>query len=189
MTSFNQNQTTRYWKRFLETYQQDSEYADEDFALETCRLALQAVELGNFGIGCIIVNPNGRIVAKGHNQVFNPYFRSDRHGEMVVMENFEEHDQHVTSMKGYTLYTSLESCPMCMTRLITSGCETVLHVADDPNGGMVHLRNNLPPVWTELAKRQTFTKANCSAKLEKAAQEIFMLNAEDLNERLRKRSE
>ena len=121
------------------------------------------------------------------SQVFYPYFRSDRHGEMVVMNKIEENNRTSSGMKGYKLYSSLESCPMCMARLINSGCETIIHVADDPSGGMVHLKDNLPPLWIELAKAQSFVKAKCSSQLENAARFIFMLNAEDLNKRLRLR--
>ena len=183
-----QNATINDWQRILDSYPQNPDFIDDFFALETCKLALQAVESGNFGIGCIVVNPNGVIVAKGHNQVFYPYFRSDRHGEMVVMNKIEENNRTSNGMKGYKLYSSLESCPMCMARLINSGCETIIHVADDPSGGMVHLKHNLPPTWIELAKAQNFVKAKCSSQLEEAAQSIFMLNAKDLNERLRARS-
>jgi len=180
-----QNDNTMNLTRMLHSYQPNPGFVDDFYALETCKLALQAVESGNFGIGCIVVNPNGDIVARGHNQVFYPYFRSDRHGEMVVMDMIEENYKRNNGMKGYKLYTSLESCPMCMARLITSGCETIIHVADDPSGGMVHLKHNLPPMWIELAKAQKFAKARCSSQIEKAAQSIFMLNAEGLNERLR----
>jgi cytosine deaminase len=183
-----QDASVNDWKAFLASYRPNPDYADDVFALETCKLALQAVELGNFGIGCLVVNPKGEVVAKGHNQVFYPYFRSDRHGEMVVMETIEDTCRELNGMKGYTLYTSLESCPMCMARLITSGCETIIHVADDPLGGMVHLKDNLPPMWIELSKSQSFRKASCSTQLEAAAQQIFLLNAESLNERLRQRS-
>jgi len=84
-------------------------------------------------------------------------------------------------MAGYTLYTSLESCPMCLARLITSGVATVKYVAPDTQGGMVHLMGNLPPIWQELAKRQTFPQATCSPIVIQSAFEIFMMNADQLN--------
>lgn len=178
--SYSKN-TIKFWRDFLESYEHNSMLPDDFFALETCKLALEAVESGNFGVGSIIVDSNLQIVTRAYNQVLYPYFRSDRHAEMVAMEKFEDQYQKVNTMKGYTLYTSLESCPMCMTRLITSGCEKIIHVADDPSGGMVHLKNNLPSVWIELAKRQTFAKAICSEELKKAAQQILLINVEKLN--------
>lgn len=169
------------WRQKLQDYTPQDAHPDDDYVRQTCFLAIEAVEDGDFGIGCIMLGPNGKLVSAGHNELFNPYFRSDRHGEMVVMDRFEEANQQVTSMEGYTLYTSLESCPMCMARLITSGVETVLYAAADPTGGMVHLMNNLPPVWIQLAKRQTWGVANCAPYLAQAANEIFMINAAELN--------
>jgi tRNA(Arg) A34 adenosine deaminase TadA len=166
----------------VRTYEPNvADYPDDEWGMITLELAYEAVLLGNFGIGCVLVDPAGNMVASGHNEVFVPYFRSDRHGEMVVMDAFEEDNKSVTSMAGYTLYTSLESCPMCLARLITSGVATVKYLAPDAKGGMVHLMGNLPQIWQELAKRQTFPQANCSPLLIQAAFEIFMINADQLN--------
>ncbi|MDL5503021.1 MAG: nucleoside deaminase, partial [Candidatus Methanoperedens sp.] len=89
-------------------------------------LALKGVDSGNFGVGCILVDFHGNVVVQGHNEVFNPYFRSDRHAEMVVMDEFEDTHRDIPMIQGFTLYTSLESCPMCFVRLITSGVNKVL---------------------------------------------------------------
>ncbi len=177
------------WKQWLAGYQPDTtNYPDDALALECCKLALQAVASGNFGIGCILLDAGGKKVVEGHNQLFKPYFRSDAHGEMVVMDEFEEKNQQITSMKGYTLYTSLEPCPMCLARLITSGCQRVLYVAADRLGGIVHLSHSLPPVWLQLMNQrqppQVFAAAECSPVLRQASHDILMLNAEELNERL-----
>jgi len=178
-----------YWEKFLNSYKPDLSLPDDVFALETCKLALQAVKLGNFGVGSLIVDDRNQIIVHGHNEVLYPYFRSARHGEMVVMERFEEQFTHVQSMDSYIFYTSLEPCPMCMTRLITSGCKKIVHVANDPWGGMVHLQHHLPPIWKELAKRQQFVQAQCSQDLIDAAQNIFILNAEHLNQVLLNRGQ
>jgi cytosine deaminase len=135
----------------LRTYvANDPAYPDDEIAIACIGEAADAVNEGNFGIGCVILDAEKKIVARGHNQVFTPHFRSDAHGEMVVMNEFEEAHHEISSMRGYTLYTSLESCPMCIARLIMSGCENVLHIADDLTGGMVHLAGQLPPVWQSL---------------------------------------
>ena len=175
------------WKTWLNDYQCDDRYADGRYVWLACVLALKAVHTENFGVGCIFIDRDGNIVAWGHNEVFNPHFRSDRHAEMVVMDSFEDTDQGITSMEGYTLYTSLESCPMCLARLITSGINTVLYAAPDEGGGMVHKVNDLPPVWVELAGGRFFGQAKCSQDLVDAGNHIFLLNADELNKKLKSR--
>jgi hypothetical protein len=65
----------------------DPKYTDDSYAWLTCALALQGVATGNFGVGAILVDDGGnQILAQGHNEIFNPRFRSDRHAEMVVMD-------------------------------------------------------------------------------------------------------
>ena len=73
---------------------------------------------------------------------------------------------------------------MCLARLITSGVGTVKYVAPDPTGGMVHLMGNLPPVWQNLAERQSFPQAQVSPDMIQFANEIFLLNADELNTKL-----
>jgi tRNA(Arg) A34 adenosine deaminase TadA len=177
------------WRQQFREYTPQAAYPDDEYVKTTILLAIEAVNLGDFGIGCILLDGNGNQVAAGHNELFMPYFRSDRHGEMVVMDAWEKANPQATSMEGYKLYTSLESCPMCMARLISSGCQTVLYAAADPTGGMVHLINNLPSVWIGLAAppRQNWGAANCSPLLQQAATKVFMENAAELNQILENR--
>ena len=175
------------WKQRMGAYKLSDMYPDDGYAWLACVLALKAVDHGNFGVGCILVDGNGNVIIQGHNEVFSPYFRSDRHAEMVVIDKFEDTYQELPSPSGYTLYTSLESCPMCMSRLITSRIRKVYHVAPDMDGGMIHLRENLPEIWKSLANGQQFDQARCSPKLVEAAEEIFRINASVLNLRLKNR--
>ncbi len=168
------------WKNVLESYECAAQ-RDELNSWLTCVLALKAVSLGNFGVGSILVNGNQEIVAWGHNQVFKPNFASGQHAEMVVMDRFEESNTLITGMKALTLFTSLESCPMCLSRLITSRVGTVSHLAEDNNGGMVHKIADLPHVWQQLSMSQTFKHADCSQTMSEAALMIFLLNADELD--------
>lgn len=175
------------WKSWLMLYQFNDQYLSDGYAWLTSVLGLVAIDTGNFGVGAILVDGDGCVVCYAHNEVFNPYFRSDRHAEMAVMDKFENTHRDLTKPEGYSLYTSLESCPMCLSRLITSGIKTVLYVAPDVAGGMVHKMQDLPPVWIELAKRQIFTQAKCSDELLNAANQIFLLNVDELNTKLKTR--
>ena len=73
------------WKTWLTDYQFNSEYPDDGNIWLTCILALNGANSGNYGVGSILQNGDGSIVSWGHNEMFNPYFRSDLHAEMVVM--------------------------------------------------------------------------------------------------------
>lgn len=117
-----------------------------------------------------------RIVGVGQNQLFTqglltdpvPHVRSDRHGEMVAMDLLEDAiaslpDQEskfqVTFPKGVILFTQLESCGMCMSRLVSSSIEQVRNGAADYGGGFVHKACGYPPVFIGLMDMQIWTTA------------------------------
>ena len=172
---------------FLKGYQFNKSYTDDSKIWLTCVLSLKALSDGNFGIGALLTNNEGLILAYGHNEVFHPYFRSDRHAEMVVLNKFEKEYKRIHKTVTFNLYSSLEPCPMCLTRLITSGIGIVKYASSDPTGGMAHTPGNLPELWQQLAARRIFTTALCSTELSMLAQNIFMMNAADLNKKLRER--
>jgi tRNA(Arg) A34 adenosine deaminase TadA len=173
----------------INTYEPDSiKYPDDYFAYISCIEALAALKQGNYGVGGLLVDREKNIVTQGHNQMFSPFFRSDLHSEMVIMNAFEENNKHEVQMKNYTLYTSLEPCPMCLVRLIFTGIGRVLYVAEDPFGGMAHALETLPPAWRQLASgRQFFGEARCSPELKFLAFDICMSNANVLYAKLQQR--
>ena len=155
------------------------------FALETIKEAISAAKSGTFGVGAILVhNETNEIMYRGQNKVFSES-RSDLHAEMDVLNIFETKNKEKSRerIKDYTLYTSLESCPMCLCRLITSGLMEVYHIADDMGGGMVHLYDKLPPVWQEISKGRIFRKAECSDDLSAIAEQVFLLTV-DLDKKI-----
>jgi cytosine deaminase len=173
------------WRTFLGAYQPRAEHPDDPCAWLTCTLALEGVAADNFGVGAALVDGAGRVLAEGHNQVFHPYFRSDRHAEMVVLERWEDGRPERPWPGGLTLYTSLEPCPMCLVRLCNADVRRVLFASPDPLGGMAQRLDGLPPSCRDLARGKTFAPARCSPELADAAAQIFRLNLDELNARLR----
>ncbi len=182
-----ENRDIDKFKARLTGYKFNNAYPDDSYIWLADILALEAVNSGNFGVGCILTDANGNVVVRGHNEVFNPYFRSDRHGEMVVMDEFEDAHQNILNPEGFTLYTSLESCPMCLIRMITSGISRILHAAPDMEGGMVHKMKYLPQFWIDLVAGQVYSQAECSQELIDIANGIFLYNADELKEKLKNR--
>lgn len=156
---------------------------EDAYAWLTCVLAWEGVASGNFGIGAIGVDDAARVVAQGHNEIFHPRFRSDGHAEMVVMDRWED----TAPATAGTLVTSVEPCPMCLVRLCGSAVRRVLYVAPDLLGGMVHRMESLPPYWVEMARSKVFAQAHCSPELIDVASRIFLLNLEELTERMKAR--
>jgi cytosine deaminase len=155
------------------------------FALETIKEAISAAESGSFGIGAILVNEKtNEIVCRGQNKVFTQH-RSDLHAEMDLLTTFETQNKSKSRelLRNLTLYTSLEPCPMCLCRIITSGVSKVYYIADDERGGMVHLYRQLPIVWQEISSNRVFKKADCSEKLADISLQVFLATA-DLDNQL-----
>jgi tRNA(Arg) A34 adenosine deaminase TadA len=87
------------------------------------RLALAEAALGDYPFGAVIVR-DGAVLARGRNlgtQEQDP----TAHGEMVAIRNFlAMHGPE--KLKGTTLYTSGESCPMCMGAIVWCGIARVV---------------------------------------------------------------
>jgi tRNA(adenine34) deaminase len=89
------------------------------------RLALEEAALGDdpYYFGAVIVR-DGEVLARGRN-LWNQQQDPTAHGEMVAIRRFlAEHGME--KLKGTTLYTSGESCPMCMGALVWCGIARVV---------------------------------------------------------------
>ena len=156
------------------------------FAIAVINEAISAAKNGSFGVGAVLVdNETNEILSRGQNKVFLE-FRSDLHAEMDLLNTFETQNKSNSRdlLKNITLFSSLESCPMCLCRIITSGVQAVYHLADDFGGGMVHLYDQLPPVWRDISHGRTFKKADCSEELYEIAEKVFLLTA-DLDNKIK----
>lgn len=162
-------------------------HADGGLAIAACAEALKAARCGNYGVGAVLVDPDGEIVQRGQNRAFRPRFRSDLHAEMVLMNAFEDARPGLENMRGYTMVTSIEPCPMCLGRLLIAGVEVVKFVAHDDWGGMVSYMDRLPPAWQKLAERTELRQADAPDDLRQLAYDLFELNLDRLRRQLWKR--
>jgi len=179
------------WKTYLENFNRSNDLEHESIAVHVCQLATQAAEKGTYGVGAVLLDGDGGIRAQGHNEVYIDGFRSDLHAEMVVLNEFEKVHSWSNERSPFTLITSLEPCPMCMTRLIFAGVGTVLYVCPDNVGGMVQRKDSLPPVFQRITEHrgQVWKSANCSEDLRKAAFHIWDRSRQELDARLPWRQE
>lgn len=123
---------------------------DPRWCAESIGLAMDAAE-GNIGVGAVIVGPGEKVCSRGMNRLFEPSFSSDLHAEMDAINRFEELSASAVPEGEYRLYSSLEPCPMCLTRILFSGIRVVRYAAVDPEGGMATRVSQLPPLFAAWA--------------------------------------
>lgn len=168
------------------SYIPDARYPDDPFVLVAAKEALAGWREGNGGVGaCLVHEATGQIVERGHNRQFEPHFRSDLHAEMDLLTRYEERvkaqklnkssvpQAQQRKIEGLVLYTSVEPCPMCLSRIINIGLKKTYYAAADPAGGMALKIHNLPAFWQELAAGRTFEPARCSPELAALAKALF----------------
>ena len=163
----------------------DVRYPDDPFILVTLKEALMGNRERNGGIGaCLVVEKTGEVVERTHNRQYEPYFRSDLHAEMDLLTRYEERVRltrtrdpespfyrNPRNMTGLVLYTSVEPCPMCLTRIINAGVKKVYYAASDPEGSMAG--RALPPFWRAMAQDMVLEPARCSPELKILALKPF----------------
>lgn len=128
---------------------------------------------GNAAVGCLILDPDGKVLVSDHNRMLAPRFRSDLHAEMSALNVYEDTHPDGGNLKGHTLVTSLEPCEMCTIRIINSAVTTTLYVASDVGKGGITGPNTLAPHWARLAEPQVFAPADCSKELSDISLKVF----------------
>src|SRR5271156_6416630 len=96
-------------------------------------LAWEAYIGGNVGVGAVLTDPRGRIVAVGRNRVSDKEAPPGRlrstyiaHAEIDVLGQLMRGDY-----RHHTLWTTLESCPLCCTAIVMSNVGNVAFAARD----------------------------------------------------------
>jgi len=87
------------------------------------RIALEEAARGDYPFGAVIVR-NGEVLARGCN-LGKQERDQTAHGEMVAIRRFLA-EYGPEKLKGTTLYTSGESCPMCMGAIVWCGIARVV---------------------------------------------------------------
>ncbi len=167
----------------INNFKPDLRYKDDSYGIIVVRDAIRSLKEGSGGIGACLVNEKTRkIVARGRNRQYSPYFRSDMHAEMDLLTRYENwlrkkggtsSGNNPRICKDLVLISSVEPCPMCLTRIINSGIKKMYYISPDPDGGMVTRMDCMPPFWKDLASDRDFRQASCSLELKKITEDLF----------------
>ncbi len=164
------------------------EYKNEEFALALQLLeeAYNAYMKGNFGISSIIYSDD-EIIAHGQNRMVFPTFSSALHAEMDAINTLEHENTKLDKVSGLVLYSSLEPCPMCMTRIINSGITKIYYMADDKEGGAKQYLKFMPPIWQKLGAKLEIQKMQLPSHFEELSIKLAFANADKIHKTILKR--
>lgn len=120
-----------------------------------------------------VIVANGEIIARG----FNPGrdapggFNPTNHGDMVAINNCV--DTHgADALRGATLYTTGEPCPMCMGAIVWSRIGRVVYAV--PIKRIATIRNQIMIPCTEIAREAAFVEIGITGGvLEDEAWKLF----------------
>ena len=107
-------------------------------AMDEARAALAH---GDVPIGAVVVDANGQVIARAHNEREH---RGDptAHAEILALRAAAE-QLGTWRLTGATLFVTLEPCPMCAGALVAGRVERVVFGAADPKAGATGSLYNL----------------------------------------------
>ena len=110
------------------------EHSDEHWMRQALKLAQQAAEQDEVPVGAIIVHEN-KIIASAFNQreqLADP----TAHAEMIAITQAASH-LNSWRLLEYSLFVTLEPCPMCAGAILQSRIPRIVYGALDPKAGAV----------------------------------------------------
>lgn len=91
--------------------------------------------------GAIIVDKEGNIISNGNNQVLKNNDPT-AHAEIVAIREVCK-KLNTYDLKNYTLYTSCEPCPMCLSAIIWANIKEVYYGCTKEDAGKIGFRDDI----------------------------------------------
>jgi tRNA(adenine34) deaminase len=114
---------------------------------ETFIMAWESFKNNTIPIGSVIVDDKDNIISRGRNLIFDEKSKNPlagtylAHAEMIAMASLKEKEHK--NIREYTLYTTMEPCPMCFGTMVMMGIRNVKYAARDGYAGATVLNNKI----------------------------------------------
>ena len=114
---------------------------------EAFSLAWQSYKKNTIPIGAVIVDSEGNIISRGRNRIYDEVSNHPlagtymAHAEMTAMSTLK--DKEHPNVKEYTLYSTMEPCPMCFGTMVMMGIRNLRYAARDGFAGATELNTNM----------------------------------------------
>ncbi|MGB0467664.1 MAG: nucleoside deaminase [Pontibacterium sp.] len=157
----------------------DLSHREEQAGRRCCQLAIEAIGHRSYGVGAVLLDAEGAILAEAYNRVFDGAFQPAAHAEMETLDTFEARYPDYGDRSELTLVVSLEPCPMCLCRILLTGIGRVRYLCADPEGGMAHRIYHLPAAWRDLSSLVHISEADVSPELRSFAADLAKYDQSD----------
>lgn len=91
--------------------------------------------------GAVIINKKGDVISKGNNKVLKENDPT-AHAEIVAIRNACK-KLNTYDLSNYTLYTSCEPCPMCLSAIIWANIKNVYYGCTKEDAGNIGFRDDI----------------------------------------------
>ena len=104
----------------------------ESYMNEALAMARDAISHEEVPVGCVIVSPEGRILARERNRCRE---RQDAtaHAELAIQQ--AEKSLGSPHLEGCTLFVTLEPCPMCVGAIVHTRISNIVYGLSEPVTG------------------------------------------------------
>lgn len=123
---------------------------DEFFMLKALDEAEQALRMGEFPVGCVLVC-DGSVLATGerHHSTPENYNEVD-HAEMIALRRLVDLEKEI-DREMVVLFSTLEPCLMCYSAMILNGIRRIVYAYEDVMGGGTNLDlERLNPFYRDM---------------------------------------
>ena len=122
----------------------------EFFMQKALEQARQALNAGEFPVGCVIVYDNKVLVTESRHNSTPDNFNELDHAEMVALRRLADLGANVEKDK-VTVFSTLEPCLMCFSALIVNGTRNFVYACEDVMGGGTGLDlASLNPLYNDM---------------------------------------
>lgn len=125
--------------------------------------------------GAVIADKDGNIISRGHNMVLSSHDPTN-HAEIVaIREACRKLGTH--DLSGYTIYSSCDPCPMCLSAVIWSNIKTLYFGATRKDAARAGFRDDI--IYDYLGDknyiliRQKHDNLNCVKVLDEYEGEVY----------------
>ena len=149
---------------------------EEKYLDEAILEASYGVKMGHGGpFGAIIVDTDGKVISRGHNQVLVLNDPTAHAEIMAIREACKKMGTY--DLSGCTIYSSCEPCPMCLSAIIWSNIGTVFFGANRFDASKIGFRDE--PIYeffngkNQILVTKDCNHSNCKRVLDEYKGEIY----------------